>query len=99
MAKRRFIAYLEVDEETLLGTSDHENIIEALEDEFLWSKASGIDIKRLVEDERLSNTVDLPLYITVVDGKVAEIWYDSNYSNQDCILNEKDFSITYESSQ
>jgi len=99
MAKRKFIAYLEVEEETLLGISDCENIIEALHDEFLWSKASGVDVKRLEEDDRLSNTVDLPLYITVVDGKITEIWYDSNYDNQDCILNDKDFSVTYESSQ
>ena len=73
MIKRRFKVFIEVDEEKILSTSDKENIIEALKDEFLWSKASGVDVKRIQEDEEsyIGDTVDLPLYIEVVDGKVT----------------------------
>jgi hypothetical protein len=100
VAKSRFKVYIEVDEEILQGFSGYENIIEALRDEFLRSKACGIDVKSIVDDDRCCNeTVDLPIYITVVDGKVTEIWYDSHYNQQDYCLNDRDFSVTYESSQ
>jgi len=100
VAKSRFKVYIEVDEEILQGFSGQENILEAIKGKFLWSKLSGIEIKSILEDDRCcTETVDLPLYITVVDGKVTEIWYDSHYNQQDYCLNDKDFSVTYESSQ
>ena len=52
-------------------------------------------IENTVEEYRSSSTVTLPLYITVVDGKVTEIWYDDEYGIDRC-LNASDFSVTYE---
>ena len=36
------------------------------------------------------------LYITVEDGKVTEIWYDSDYDNQNYLLTEgTDYVVEY----
>jgi hypothetical protein len=42
------------------------------------------------------NTVPLPISIVVENGKVVEIWYDSDYDNQDYLLHEgSDYFVEY----
>jgi hypothetical protein len=101
MAKRRFAAYLEIDEEVLLKVQNYRGILHGLDDQLSRLKSAGIDVKhyREVKSPLSNDTVDLPLHIKVVDGKVTEIWYDSDYDNQDYPLNEGDFWVEYKSSQ
>jgi hypothetical protein len=97
VAKRFFKVYIEVDEEVLREVSDQENSIEAFKYELLWSKTSGIAIKSIIEeDDCCPEDVVFPLYITVVDGKVTEIWYD-NHWGIDRLLSNSKFSVSYES--